>query len=62
MLLEQVELDFATELVMTLQFARDFMMFTVLAEGPLVFLEACMVGFMQIYKSQFGRKIKVTDL
>lgn len=46
-LLEQVELDFATESVMTPQLARDFMIFRVLGEGPLVFLEACIVGFMQ---------------
>lgn len=57
-----MELDFTAELIMTTHLARDLMIFTILAEGPLVFLEACMVVFMQIYKSQFGRKRKVYDL
>lgn len=61
-LLEQVELDFATESVMMPQLARDFMIFIILGEEPLVFLEACTAGFMQNYNGQFGRKIKVSDL
>lgn len=62
MLLEQVELDFATESVTIRQLARDFMIVTVLGEGPLGFLEARMVAFMQINKSQFGGKTEVKDL
>lgn len=61
MFLEQVKLDFATESVMTPQLAGDFMIFIILGEEPLVFLEACTVGFMKIYNSQFRRKIKVND-
>jgi len=57
-----LELDFATESVMTPQLARDFVIFMVLGEGPLVFLEACVAAFMQIYNSKFGRKIKVNAL
>lgn len=38
MLLEQVELDFATEWVVTPQLARNLTLFTVPGWGPLAFL------------------------
>lgn len=62
MLLEQVELDFATEWVVTPQLARDLTLFTVPGWGPLVFLAGGMVGLVQLCKSQSGRAKKGNEL
>lgn len=58
MLLEQVELDFATEWVVTPQLAGDLTLFTVPGWGPLVFLAGGMVGLVRACKSQSGRAKK----
>lgn len=58
MLLEQVELDFATEWVVTPQLARNLTLFTVPGWGPLAFLAGGMVGLVQVCKSQSGRAKK----